>query len=403
MDVKRKYCLLFLLVLVPLVLNTTSAEGEESDQDVDRSIELIGKEYKFEPNELEVQAGRRIEIVFRNEGTIAHDFHIKELDFKTEPIQPGNQTAYTFTAPESDTTIQFACKVAGHEPAGMKGKIVVKEPSTAEKTGNNSSEDGSTSAEEERGSEDSEKKTSSIGTKQDNMFRKRFQERREADLREGWGAVQGTVVLDGEKPEPYKNEGAEVFEKQCDLHGAFEVHHVQVNEDNGGLKGTLVYVREVDSVRQSLRPPETVRIVQEKCRFHPSVQVVRTGGRLKLINADPSVHNFKYDSLGELSFGSGNITQRGNSDQSVVDHVKVDAPGVYGSVCNVHPWMNGLFLAIDHHAYDVTGEKGTFQIQLPPGEYTFHVQHYTQQSPKQVNVTVPKGRVKDTTVSLDLK
>lgn len=403
---QRALLILFAVVLAfPMLNKQSEAQGQSSGSDVDRTIELIGTEYKFEPQNLEVQTGENVKIVFKNEGTIAHDFHIKQLGFKTEPIQPGNSTSYTFTAPDEPTDLTFACKVAGHEPAGMTGQIRVKNgdqsSSRTEPSDSNqkpSGDEANSSDQKERG-----KENISAGQQADRTNRDRLRERRNAELKDGWGAVSGRIVLNGEQPEPYKNEGTEIFEKQCDLEGSFEIQHVQVDGDTRGIRDALVYVKQVDSVHKDLLPPKTSTIIQDKCRFHPSVQVLRTGGEIKLVNRDPSVHNFKYDGLGAANFAQGNLTQRGASGKTVVDRIQVKTPGVYSSVCNVHPWMNGLFLAVDHHAYDVSGTDGQFSVQLPPGTHTLRIRHYTHEEAKTVEVTIPEGKTVSKDVKLQLK
>ncbi len=403
----RSFPILFAVVAVfSMIVGPQVVRGQDTSQEVDRTIELVGTEYKFKPSDIEVRTEQRVKIVFKNEGTIAHDFHIKELDFKTDPIQPGNSTTYTFTTPKKPSTLTFACKVAGHEPAGMSGKITVQEgdqtSGNGEGSANNNEKDpsGEQAGKSKQGSQEKSKKTP--GQQADQSIAERMQKRREQPLKEGWGAVKGQVILQGEQPDPYKNRGADVFEKQCNLKGAFSIQHVQVHNETGGVRDTLVYVKEVEAAHDDLLPSSTSTIVQENCRFHPSIQVVRTGGSIKLINNDPSVHNFKYDGLGSSNFVTGNLTQRGASGKTVVDKIKVKTPGVYSSVCNVHPWMNGLFLAVDHHAYDVSGKQGQFHLQLPPGTHTLRIRHYTQKEAKTVDVTISKGETVTKNIKLRL-
>ncbi len=374
---------------------------DQQEAEVDRTIELKGKEYRFVPEEIRVKAGRKIRILFTNEGTISHDFHIKELDFQTEPIQPGDSVSYTFTAPTESTTLHFECKVAGHGPAGMKGTISVQ----ADGAGSSGSSTG------EHGDK-SESGASSAGDRSENgegmsharaaerSFHKRMAERRSISLKDGWGAIEGTVVLDGERPEPYENPGSEAFKKQCGFDGAFKVHYVNVHEKTNGVRDTLVYVKKLEAGRDELLPPENARIVQHHCRFHPSVQVVRSGGALTLENSDPAVHNFNYKPTKPLNSTKGNLVQKSGKDEPKKDRIKIDTPDVYTSQCNVHPWMNGLFLAIDHSGYDVTGKKGQFRIQLPPGQYELRIRHYTLKKAKTVKVTVPEGEVRERDITL---
>jgi len=395
---------LFLPLFVLFMLSTGPVAQEETKEgDVDRTIELVGKEYKFVPNELTVESGKRIKIIFKNEGTIAHDFFIKELDFQTEPIQPGNKTSYTFTAPSSSATLHFECKVAGHGPAGMKGTISVRGTDDATSgTSPETASDGSGAA-NASGNQGGNNKTDANENNLSRAFHERMSKRRNTSLPAGWGAVRGTVTLNGNPPEPYRNEGSSAFRKQCGFDGAFEIQYVQKHEKTGGLRNTLLYVRDLNASNDALRPPKNVRIVQRHCRFHPRVQVVRTGGTITLLNEDPAVHNFKYQPTKPLNSTRGNLIQKQGTDGPRKDEITIGTMDVYASQCNVHPWMNGLFLSIDHPGYDVTGKRGQFRIPLPPGTHDLRVRHYTEKKAKTVKVTVKEGEVTDRSIDLSME
>ncbi len=393
------------IVLFTMIVGTALPAEEKPGDKPDRVLEITGTEYQFKPDKFTVKAGETVKIVFKNKGTISHDFFIKELDFQTDPIQPGNKVNYTFTAPESSSTLHFECKVAGHAPAGMKGTIQVKNDGTdasREKKAVSKKSNKKEQKNDQSASSDPKSKPSEA-EKLTQSLHNRMAERRQADLKSGWGVVTGTVKLSGEKPAPYKNPGTKAFEKQCGFEGAIEIQYVQVNQQTKGIQDTLVYVETVDAVHENLLPPKQAKVLQKHCRFHPHVQVVRTGGTLELLNSDPAVHNFNYKPTSDNNFVKGNIVQQAASNKPKQDQIDVGTTDVYSSQCNVHPWMNGMFLAIDHHGYDVTGKKGTYRIQLPPGTYTLHVRHYTQKKAKTVQVTVPKGDEKQKNISLRLK
>lgn len=44
--------------------------------------------------------------------------------------------------------------------------------------------------------------------------------------------------------------------------------------------------------------------------------------------------------------------------------------------CDIHPWMKGYWMIVDHPYATVTAADGTFSIPLlPPGEHEFRVWH----------------------------
>ncbi|MCS7234489.1 MAG: cupredoxin domain-containing protein [Armatimonadetes bacterium] len=81
------------------------------------------REFKFEPAQLEVRAGR-VELVLRNEGLIPHDLAIPALGVKTEYIAA--KKAKVLVLDLKPGTYSFECTVGGHKQAGMHGTLVVR-------------------------------------------------------------------------------------------------------------------------------------------------------------------------------------------------------------------------------------------------------------------------------------
>ncbi|MDF0751532.1 cupredoxin domain-containing protein [Marinobacter sp. 71-i] len=88
-----------------------------------RTVEVVAKEFTFEPSRIEVAPGSRVEIKLVNEGNLSHNLHIAGEGMKTETIQTGHTDTVTVTAPENGK-LEFFCNVPGHKQAGMRGKIV---------------------------------------------------------------------------------------------------------------------------------------------------------------------------------------------------------------------------------------------------------------------------------------
>ena len=109
-----------------------------------RSIEVgMGDDMRFKPERIEVRRGETVKFIVHNRGTLLHEFVIgtkKELEehaalmikFPTmehdEPymahVGPGQAGTIVWTFNRAGD-FEFACLIAGHYQAGMKGRIQV--------------------------------------------------------------------------------------------------------------------------------------------------------------------------------------------------------------------------------------------------------------------------------------
>ena len=122
---------------------TTAAAGAPS-----RTIDVDMVDIAFEPKTLSVQRGERIEFVFHNKGTIAHDAFIgdtaAQADHEKEmhegkdgsmagghrmgetaiTVDPGKTGSLTYTF-DQPGTLEIGCHQVGHYAAGMKVAVTV--------------------------------------------------------------------------------------------------------------------------------------------------------------------------------------------------------------------------------------------------------------------------------------
>ncbi|MFO7793596.1 MAG: plastocyanin/azurin family copper-binding protein [Candidatus Nanohaloarchaea archaeon] len=101
---------------------TDNAESDDASE-VDRTIEVSGGNYYFEPENIEVEQGQTIEFVFRNEGG-QHDMRIPDLGQGTSVISGGETESFTVTFDETGE-IEFICSVGTHAAQGMTGIITI--------------------------------------------------------------------------------------------------------------------------------------------------------------------------------------------------------------------------------------------------------------------------------------
>jgi plastocyanin len=130
------------------------------------------------------------------------------------------------------------------------------------------------------------------------------------------------------------------------------------------------------------RPPATVTLDQERCRYRPHVLAVPVGSTVEIANADELLHS--------VHGWAGRITRFDVVTPSKGSRVptRLEKPGVIQVRCDVHAWMSAVVMVADGPTA-VTGRDGTFEIRdLPAGTYTVAVWH-ERLGEKSVEVTVP--------------
>jgi plastocyanin len=164
----------------------------------------------------------------------------------------------------------------------------------------------------------------------------------------------------------------------------------------GGVReeGAVVYLVEVargKAWQGASKPPD---INNEKCRFVPEVQVIRSG-RLDVVNSDPVLHNTHgyYGKRTAFNLALPNQGQRIS--------VELPRPGTVRVDCDAHGWMEAWIYVADNPYYALTGPDGSFTItDVPPGNYTLVAfQPFT--GPLQQPVTVAAR--KPTSLLIELK
>lgn len=106
-----------------VVQSSGGHEGASPVADDARHVAVTGRSFEFAPEEIAVQAGEDIAIVFSSEDSL-HDFTIDELDAHAA-AEEGATSIGGFRAGEPGR-YTFYCSVEGHREAGMEGTLVVE-------------------------------------------------------------------------------------------------------------------------------------------------------------------------------------------------------------------------------------------------------------------------------------
>jgi uncharacterized cupredoxin-like copper-binding protein len=103
--------------------STAGGTEKASEAPAGPTINVVGKEFSYDPARLTLKAGEGSTIVLKNTGSIEHDITVDDAGFKL--TVPGNNTKEKVLKVDKPGTYQFYCSVSGHKAAGMKGELTV--------------------------------------------------------------------------------------------------------------------------------------------------------------------------------------------------------------------------------------------------------------------------------------
>lgn len=188
------------------------------------------------------------------------------------------------------------------------------------------------------------------------------------------GTLIGVVKTRAAKPAPLPL--PESVHKVCGPQ--LEDATVQLGAD-GALANAVVIVDDAEPTPATSPPP---LLDQQKCAYRPPVLVAHTGGKLKVKNSDPLMHNVR---AGEL-FNVGMPIEH-----QVIERAMPATPGPVKIVCDVHPWMRADVMVLPHDSWAITDSSGRFTIRgVTAGTRAVRVWHPTL-GEQRLSVDVPAG------------
>ena len=91
---------------------------------VTRNIDLVGIDFRFSPDTIQVGQGDLVKIKFTNPDSIPHLIELTEFQ-QHVALVPGAEFTLIFVADKSGT-FPYVCSIPGHEEAGMVGVLIVE-------------------------------------------------------------------------------------------------------------------------------------------------------------------------------------------------------------------------------------------------------------------------------------
>lgn len=205
------------------------------------------------------------------------------------------------------------------------------------------------------------------------------------------GKVEGKVVFQGDVPTKKI-----IPTKDKEVCGSPRDEPLILVGADKGVEDAVVYLKEVPKGKAWGKPEKPPEINNVKCRFEPTVQVIRAGA-IDIVNGDPVLHNTKafYGKRTAFNVALPNKGQRITKE--------LDKPGLVRVDCDAHGWMLAWVYVADSPYYARTPKDGSFSIaDIPPGNYTLvATQAYTGDT--EMPITVKANEAAKLSVELKKK
>jgi plastocyanin len=188
----------------------------------------------------------------------------------------------------------------------------------------------------------------------------------------GGGSVTGTIRYAG----PVPSRGVlEVTKDQAVCGSTAKLANNLVVGPSGGLQYAVVSLRGVAAGKPFDGAPVTLD--QRGCEYAPHVVIVPAGKDLSILNSDGVLHNIHTSSLRPDAAANPPVNRAQPKFKTSMTETFRAAETLRVS-CDVHRWMQGWIVVVDHPYYAVTDAAGRFTLaDVPPGDYQLDVWHET--------------------------
>ncbi len=230
------------------------------------------------------------------------------------------------------------------------------------------------------------------------------------------GTITGKVTLKGNKPAP-RGFNLVIFPdpvycgRISNGQGFRLLKEFTVAEDRG-LKGVLVMLIGIQRGKHFDFP--TTRIEARDCRFLPYINVVRSLGKVEVVNMDPVMHDIQAYETSELgprvlfnvplpmnphhpktAGANAEYHKHIPGESKTLDISMTKGRRIFVMQCGFHAYMESFGYAVDNPYYAQTDQSGQFTIpDVPPGTYKLVAWHPQERSLVEQEVTVTaKGSV----------
>ncbi len=184
--------------------------------------------------------------------------------------------------------------------------------------------------------------------------------------------VSGLVKLAGAAPEPDRI----IIGKDNHVCGHGHAAHDAVIAGAGGALAHAVVLLKGLNAGLAWDRGSAPKITQEKCAFHPYVQVARPHSTLTIHNKDPLLHNIHaYELIGRARRTLFNIAQP-QAGQIDTHKLEPRRGNIIEIDCDAHNWMSAWVFVSEHPYAVVTDADGRFELRnVPAGNFELAAWH----------------------------
>jgi hypothetical protein len=143
----------------------------------------------------------------------------------------------------------------------------------------------------------------------------------------------------------------------------------------GGVRGSIILVH---GVKGGKVPDGELIVDNHGCLFVPHVSAVMAGGRARVKNSDPILHNTHGFVPGADGGGKRTVFNLALPAAGPLIDIsrRLGKPGPVRLLCDAHPHMFGWVYVHDSPYFAITDEQGQFRIEaVPPGTYRVSMWH----------------------------
>ncbi len=181
--------------------------------------------------------------------------------------------------------------------------------------------------------------------------------------------LYGRITVEGAAPE-LAPIAAGAAAAACNV--AIIANEAVVVGPDGGLANCIIYLKAVpDGVEIPPAHADPLVVDQKSCQFVPHVSFARVGQLVDYHNSDAFAHNVRSSPFRNPGFSTtagpgGSIPFTYEQSESRATQIK----------CDIHTFMTGWHMVLDHPWCGITDENGNFEISgLPEGELEFVAWH----------------------------
>lgn len=178
------------------------------------------------------------------------------------------------------------------------------------------------------------------------------------------GSIHGKVIFEGNAPTPQKLMVVKDTEI-CGLEDQFDER--LIISQNKGILNSVVYLSGVAGGKPLSTLGNEFVLDQTGCRYQPHLLIIPVNTPLQILNDDNILHNFHTFSKKNRPV---NLAQPKTQKKMEVTFRR---PEIVPVRCDLHGWMSGWIVVVDHPYYTITDADGNFSLSdIPPGTYTLH-------------------------------